>query len=160
MRPWPAINVGSIDRSATTKRRNGHFALGQDGTLMTAGGMTVVGQGGPITLPSNATVSELTVDNSGAMRVGNRSVDTLKLEDFVDYDLLRRVGPSLFAAPTGINTKPPADPRVLNRALEGSNSSVFEEMSELISCMRAYEACQRMLKIQDTKEGNVIKQLS
>jgi flagellar basal body rod protein FlgG len=48
---------------------------------------------------------------------------------------------------------------VVGGMLEMSNASVVEEMAELISVTRAYEACQRMLRTEDDVEGKMIQQL-
>ena len=54
----------------------------------------------------------------------------------------------------------PVETRMLSRALEDSNTTAFAEMAALISCMRAFEACQRMIRAQDEDQGKLIQQLS
>ena len=44
--------------------------------------------------------------------------------------------------------------------LEGSNASAVGEMANLITVMRAYEANQRVVQMQDERMGRVISELA
>ena len=109
----------------TLLTRDGHFTLGDDGFLRTSGGMSVMGQGGAIEIPQGEAVS-ITSDGQIIGSVSGH-IDTLALSR----------GP---ARPTGGNLWEAAglmeiaDPKVIQGALEGSNTNPMQAMVELISC--------------------------
>ncbi len=141
--------------------RNGQFQIDAQGNLTNADGFPVLGQTGPITLPVDTDLASLTVDDGGTLRSHGKSLDALRLATFTDPDRLNRAGTSLFAAPDDVKPEPlPENTKVINGALESSNTTVYDEMAEIISCMRAYEACQRMVRNQDENEGRMIQQMS
>jgi flagellar basal-body rod protein FlgF len=136
--------------------RNGSFHRSPDGLLTNEGGLTVQGEGGPIRIPETTDLATLTIQNGRTLRAGENTLGRLRVADFPDRTVLTRAGPTLFAAPNGTRPNDAPESRVINRTLEGSNSSVFEELTELISCTRAQEACQRMIRAQDQAESKAI----
>jgi flagellar basal-body rod protein FlgF len=140
--------------------RNGHFQVDAQGNLMNSDGYAVLGPNGPINIPPNTDLTSLVVDDSGALRSHGKMVEALKLASFPDTKRLIRAGTTLFSTPDDMkpNDSSP-DAKIINGALESSNTTVFEEMAEVISCMRAYEACQKMIRNQDEAEGRMIQQL-
>ncbi|MBI3987064.1 MAG: flagellar hook basal-body protein [Lentisphaerae bacterium] len=137
--------------------RNGSFTLDADGNLVTHSGLTV---GGDITLPEDVSLQQLTVSHDGILRSGGRELGTLQIKTFSDPQRLQRAGPSLFSAPADLTPEDPGEQaKIVNRALESSNTSIFTEMTDMIACTRNYEACQRMLTIQDGMEGSMINKI-
>lgn len=139
--------------------RNGQFQTDADGSLTTAEGLPVMGTAGRITIPIATDMSSLTVDADGTIRVGRDVIANLRIDDFADSTQLQKIGQTLILAPQNEEASAATNARVSNRTLEGSNTSVFEEMAEMISCMRAYESCQKILQMLDQTEGQTIKQL-
>lgn len=140
--------------------RSGRFQLDLDGQVVTPGGFVVQGQGGPLTLPTDIDLSQLTVDMDGTLRIDERELGSIRLAGFSDPSVLNRVGPALFAAPADIEPQTPENARVTNRAVEGANTSIYEEMAELIGTTRSFEISQRMLRQLDQTTGETIRQLS
>jgi flagellar basal-body rod protein FlgF len=140
--------------------RNGRFQLNPDGQLVTSGGYVVQGRNGPLTLPPDADLSQLTVDADGTLRSDERELGAIRLAGFADPSVLNRVGPTLFSAPIDVEPEIPQNSRATNRAVEGANTSVYEEMAELIGTTRAFEISQRMLKQLDQSTGETIRKLS
>lgn len=137
--------------------RNGSFTLDPDGNLITHSGLTV---GGDITVPEDVSLQEMSVSHDGLLRSGQRELGTLQIRTFSDPQRLQRAGPSLFSAPADLTPEEPGDKaKIVNRALESSNTSIFAEMTDMISGMRNYEACQKMLTIQDGMEGSMINKI-
>jgi flagellar basal body rod protein FlgG len=136
--------------------RNGSFARAPDGSLINSGGLTVLGENGPIKIPANTDLSQVTVDADRNLRVGNKTLARLRIVSFDNQDALSRVGPTLFAAPRDVQAQNDTKSTVSNRTLEGSNTSIFEELSEMVSCTRAQESCQRMIRTQDQIESKAI----
>jgi flagellar basal-body rod protein FlgF len=136
--------------------RNGNFSRAPDGSLINSGGLTVLGESGPIKIPTNTDLTHLTVDADRTLRAGNKPLARLRLVAFDNTDALQRAGPTLFAAPSGVQAQNDTKSTVSNRTLEGSNTSIFEELSEMVSCTRAQESCQRMIRTQDQIESKAI----
>ena len=141
--------------------RNGTFSRASDGTLVNSGGLTVASENGnPIRLPQNADVSKLTLDANRNLQAGNIPLGKVRIVTFDNTAALSRVGPALFAAPTGTAALPDTASTVNNRVVEQSNASIFEEMTELVSCTRAQEACQKMIHASDQAETKAIETYS
>jgi flagellar basal-body rod protein FlgG len=137
--------------------RNGAFTVDPDGNLITQNGLAVKGD---IRIPPDTNMADITVGEDGTLYSGKTVLGKLELASFEDPQKLLRAGPSLFIAPSGVSPDPMAQgDRVQNRVLEGSNTCIFTEMTEMITCMRNFEACQKMTSIQDTTEGAFISKL-
>ncbi len=132
--------------------RDGHFEIGPDGTLMTAGGRQVIGEGGPITIPadhrvligSDGTVSASPLSQSNAViQLGKLKLvnpDPAEMEKSTDGLIRMRSGD---AADVDGNV------RVAGSALEGSNVNVVEAMVSMIAVARQFDAQMQMLKNAD-----------
>lgn len=138
--------------------RNGAFTLDPDGNLITESGLAVKGD---IRIPPGTDLEQLTVGKDGTLYSGKTVLGKIELASFENPQQLVRAGPSLFATPSGVSPEDaPAEDNVYSRALENSNTCIFMEMVEMITCMRNFEACQKMTTIQDTAEGGFIARIS
>lgn len=141
--------------------RNGHFQVDAEGNVTNSDGFAVLGPNGPLNIPPNTDLASLVVGDNGALLSHGNNLTSLKLASFPDPQRLVRAGTTLFSTPDDLSPEEPSsDAKVVNGALEYSNTTVFEEMAEIISCMRAHEACQRMIRSQDEAEGRMIQQIS
>lgn len=130
--------------------RAGALDVSADGTLMTANGLTVLGDGGPIQVPPNSQVS-IGQDGSVSAATGTgRPTPVGKLKLVTPEGPLIRSEDALFRSPDG---DLPADDtaRLQDGALEGSNVSPVETMVSMIAAARQFEAQMKMLQ---TAEGN------
>lgn len=153
------FTVGKDNKEYYT--RNGHFVVDSKGMLKTDTGLNVIGTDGkPVKFQNDMDVSALSIDPKGNLMVGGQSMAQMKMVTFPDAKLLQRVGTTLFSRPANVKPNPPKELSVSNRSLEGSNTVVFEEMANMMTCMRNYESCTKILKAQDMKEGQTISQLS
>ena len=138
--------------------RSGAFALDETGTLITNGGLKV-GRN-DITLAPETNLENLTVDPDGTLRDGRNVVGQIDMVKFASPSKLDRVGPGMFTAPSGMTAESvDSSAKMYNRMLEQSNASVISEMVEMVDCMRSYEACQKMVTLQDGVEGTIISKL-
>ena len=84
--------------------RNGHFEVGDDGTLKTGNGLTALSSdGAPITVPAGATLS-IGADGNISAKVGNQPANTigrLKMATPTADDPLRRGDDGLFRPLSG-----------------------------------------------------------
>jgi len=125
--------------------RAGALQLGADGQLLTAAGLPVVGDGGPITLPANAAV-DVASDGTITTRVGDDPpVQAGRLKLVTPAGPLARGEDGLFRAAEG---ELPADTaaRVQSGALEGSNVSPVETMVAMIAAARQFEQQMKVLQ--------------
>ena len=139
--------------------RNGSFQVDAQGQLVTGTGLPVLGDGGPITVPTGASV-EVAADGSISATVGNgrpQQAGRLKLVS-PEAPLLRGTD-GLFRAAEGDLTADPAA-RVQGGALEGSNVSPVETMVAMISAARQFEHQMKMLQGAEQREQGAAKLLS
>src|SRR5438105_6810276 len=130
--------------------RAGSLDVSADGTLVTRNGLTVLGDGGPISIPPNSEIS-IGSDGSVSAKGSNGKSNTVgKLKLVTPEVPLQRGTDGLFRAADG---ELPADTnaRVQDGALEGSNVSAVETMVSMITAARQFEAQMKMLQ---TAEGN------
>jgi len=139
--------------------RKGDFYLDSEGRLTTADGLLVEGAGGPITVPRTVVPGDITIDDRNVLRAGDQTLGTLKVVSFPDNARLLRVGNTMFAAPTDMQSDDATPIGAINKALEGSNASVAEELVDMITCVRNFETCQRMIRSQDESTGKMIQQI-
>jgi len=134
--------------------RNGAFAVTAEGKLVNSAGLPLRGN---IVLPPDLADNGLTVDHDGTLRHEGTILGRLEMVRFSDPQRLQRVGHTLFATPADMPEEPATETcKVWNRVLEQSNTSVFQEMADMIACMRNYEASQKMLSMQDESEGKMV----
>ena len=152
---WLAVQ-GTDGAEAYT--RAGALQLNAEGQLVTPAGLTVLGDGGPITVPSNATV-EIANDGSITTTVGSaRPQQAGKQKLVVPERPLERGADGLFRAAEGeLQAEPTA--RVQGGALEGSNVSPIETMVAMISAARQFEHQMKMLKDAEQREQGAAKLL-
>ena len=139
--------------------RTGALDVNNEGVLITKTGLTVLGDGGPITVPANAQV-QIAPDGTISAAVGNakpQSVGKLKL--VTPESPLQRGEDGLFR---GANGDLSADPeaRVQDSALEGSNVSPVETMIAMIAAARQFEQQMKMVHSAQEKEQAGTKLLS
>ena len=139
--------------------RGGALDLDSEGLLVTKTGRTVLGDGGPITIPANATV-QIAPDGTVSAVVGDAKPQTVgKLKLVTPETPLQRGEDGLFRAAAG---DLPADPnaRVQDSALEGSNVSPVETMIAMIAAARQFEQQMKMVHSAQEKEQSATKLLS
>jgi len=131
--------------------RAGSFEVGVAGTLQTADGHAVLGDGGPIALPPG----DVSIGEGGAIAVNGVLVGALRVADVAAEDLLRE-GKTLYALREGAVAGPrPLNTRVAQGNLEGSNVETVTEMVEMIRILREYESNNKAMNVQ----GDTLKRL-
>ncbi len=131
--------------------RAGALDVNSEGLLVTKSGQTVIGEGGPITLPAQAEV-EIAPDGTISAKVGNAKPQPVgKLKMVTPEAPLQRGDDGLFRAADG---DLPGDPaaRLQSGALEGSNVSAIETMVSMIAAARQFEAQMKMVQTAEKDE--------
>jgi len=139
--------------------RAGALDVDAEGLLITKTGRTVLGDGGPITIPPNAQV-QIASDGTISAAVGNNKPQMFgKLKLVTPETPLQRGEDGLFRAADG---DLPADPnaRLQDGALEGSNVSAVETMIAMIAASRQFEQQMKMVHSAQEKEQTAAKLLS
>ena len=125
--------------------RGGSLDVAPDGTLTTRGGLTVLGDGGPIQVPANSEVSVGADGSISARSANGRSTPVGRLKLVTPEAPLQRGDDGLFR---GADGELPADAtaRVQDGALEGSNVNPVEAMVGMIAAARQFETQMKMLQ--------------
>lgn len=137
--------------------RAGSLDVNAEGLLVTKGGLPVLGDGGPITVPPNTTVqigADGTVSAKGQTGRPN-TVGRIKL--VTPEAKLNRSEDGLFRGPDGdLQADPLA--KLESGVLEGSNVSAVETMVAMISAARQFEQQMKLLTLAQT-QGQVSSKL-
>jgi flagellar basal-body rod protein FlgF len=152
---WIAVQLENGQEAYT---RNGNLQVSANGILQTRNGMNIMGDGGPIAIQPNSTI---TIAKDGTVstvpfRPGSNESNVvitagrIKLVDLPEGQLAR--GPDgLFRLDTP--RAPEASPNVtlVSGMLEGSNVNVVDALVDMISLSRQFETHMKLLQ---NAEGN------
>lgn len=134
--------------------RNGSFKVDENGQLLTASGLNVQGDGGPISIPPDSTISIAADGTVSATSLATPSaapnvVGRLKLVNPDDASMIRG-DDGLFTTSNG-DADADAVVRVVQGSLESSNVNVIEAMVNMISLARSFDS---QMKLMQTAENN------
>ena len=138
--------------------RDGSFGTNSEGVLVNNSGYPVMGGGGEITIPASVS-GPIVIDSEGGIYAGETLLDQLNVSDFADRSQLAKIGGNLYRAPAGVEGEESEEYSIQQGALEKSNVNVVNEMVEMISNSRQYEAAQKMIQSQDSTLGKMIDQV-
>lgn len=155
---WLAVQANDGTEAYT---RAGSLDVNADGILVMRNGMPVLGDGGPINVPPNAT---LDVGSDGTITATSpnqrpTNIGRLKLVTPEAATRLTRGEDGLFRAADGDLAADPAA-RLQDGALEGSNVSPVETMVAMIAAGRQFEQQMKLLQIAQTQGQQSAKLLS
>jgi flagellar basal-body rod protein FlgG len=85
----------------------------------------------------------------GSVQVGASNVAKLHVVDFAAGAQLSKVGNGMFSAPNGVQPQATNGVQLYQGYLEGSNVDMTESMVATMNLVRAYEANQKLLQMQD-----------
>lgn len=124
--------------------RNGTFSVDGSGDLVTSQGYKVMGQSGPVT---GLTAGYFSVLADGTIVANGRNVNKLTVMNFPQGGL-RKEGDNLFQAQgQGVAAN---NPGIKQGFLEQSNVDLSNEMVNMMSAMRSYEANQKVIQTEDS----------
>lgn len=138
---------------STLYTRDGSFQMNSEGYLVTKDGDYVLGEGGPIQLPTN--IDELEVDELGNLFADGQFVDRFALVDFEDYNYLEKYGENMYRTVDGA-TETESQASVTQGYLEGSNINVVSEMVNMITIAREFESGQKVMNTVDEMLGKMV----
>jgi flagellar basal body rod protein FlgG len=136
--------------------RDGEFRVDMQGQLVNKQGLPVMGQSGPIHLDPRTT-SPITVAGNGEISQGGLVKGRLSVAEFSDTRVLVPAGAGCYTvADPAIQPSTPATVTVHQGYLENSNSSALQEMGNMITAMRFYEANQKVAQMEDDRISRLI----
>ncbi len=139
--------------------RAGALDVAADGTLVTRSGLTVLGDGGPISAPAGAEL-QIAADGTISARAANGAITPVgRLKLVTPEAPLQRGDDGLFRAPEG-DLPADATARLQDGALEGSNVSAVETMVAMISAARQFEMQMRSMQTAEKDEQQAQQLLS
>ena len=139
--------------TSTMYSRDGSFQMNQEGYLVTKDGDFVLGESGPIQLPTD--IQKLEVQPTGEIYADGVYVDTFALTDFEDYNYLEAYGENLYRTVDGA-TQTDCTATVNQGYLEASNINVVTEMVDMISIARDFESNQKIMNTIDEMLGKMV----
>lgn len=137
--------------------RNGAFHLSQDGSIVNSRGMKLQGTSGSLRMPVGGSVQQLHLGEDRQIQVGERVIGQLKLVNGTPAEL-NRVGNTLFNSDQPLDGE--GEGSVLSGYLEQSNATIVDEMVTMMTTLRNYESCQKMLKTADDIQSRMIGKLA
>ena len=139
--------------TSTLYTRDGSFQMNKEGYLVTKDGDYVLGENGPIQLPTEFT--EFAVEQTGELYVDGIFIDKLAIVDFENYDYVEAYGENLYRAVDGATFVEPT--ATVNQGyLEASNINVVTEMVDMISIARNFESNQKVMNTIDDMLGRMV----
>ncbi|OIQ97417.1 flagellar basal-body rod protein FlgF [mine drainage metagenome] len=138
--------------------RNGSLKVSENGILQTASGLTVMGDGGPISIPPDVAVSigkdgTISSVSNNTLPGPANTIGRLKLVNPAESNLVRAED-GLFNTKDGKSAVADANVNVVGGALESSNVNVIDAMVTMISLARQFET---QMKLVQNAENNASK---
>ena len=126
--------------------RNGNFTMDQNGVIMDMNGNALIGEGGRLTVPVDA--SNVVIDADGSVYADGNYIDKVQITDFEDYDYLTKQSDNMYVPLEGAEEKQ-TGASIHQGYTEKSNVNVIREMTDMIAITRAYEANQKVIQTID-----------
>ncbi len=126
--------------------RAAQLLMDKEGFVVDVNGNHLVSESGNLQVPTDA--AQIVIDVDGSVYADGALVDKLVVNDFEDYNFLKKYGETMYTAEEGAIEKD-ATSLVRQGFTEQSNVNVVSEMVNLISITRAYEANQKVIQSID-----------
>jgi flagellar basal-body rod protein FlgF len=159
-RGWFAVQDARGNEAYT---RNGAFEVTSTGLLVTNNGLPVVGDGGPITVPTD---SEVTISKDGTVSIVTNNqyqnqvqIGRLKLVNPADADMVRG-DDGLFRNKNGQPIAADAGVNLVAGALESSNVNAVNALIDMIDHSRLFDMQVKLMHKADENETSALKLMS
>jgi flagellar basal-body rod protein FlgF len=138
--------------------RSGEFSLTPERTLVGAGGLPVLTEGGnQITmLPGGGSIS---INRDGTIFQGSTALGKLSVQKFTNLGALVPSAGGMFIAGPNAGKEAVAEPELMQGYLEQSNVQPLREMVDLVLISRAYEANQKIITTADQQMEKTLQAL-
>lgn len=142
--------------TSTKLTRDGAFTLTREGYLVTKDGDFVLNQNGAQNMAANEANYvrlnpnlDFTVLSDGTVMQNDQVVSRIGVVDVANYDYIAKYGENMYDLVNG-GQLIASDARVTQGSLEVSNVNIVNEMVDMITITRAYEANQKIIQTIDT----------
>jgi flagellar basal-body rod protein FlgF len=141
--------------------RSGSLQVDGNGRLVTKDGFPILreGQGDPAQRTINVSSANLTISKAGDIFDGGNVTGRIAVVNFTNPDELQKVGNSMYALKGNARETAPvpaSEARVQQGFVENSNVNVVEEMTDMITANRVFEATQHVIKAHDQMDEKLI----
>lgn len=148
-----------MPNGALAYTRDGEFQVDGQGRMVTKEGYIVMSDSGPVQLDRNSG-EPISISPDGEVSQGQTVRGTLKVTAFNKPELLTPISGGLFLAKdASLEVATEADPTIRQFYLEQANTTPVIEMANMITVMRASEANQRIIQMEDERMGKAISEL-
>jgi flagellar basal-body rod protein FlgF len=138
--------------------RNGVFNISPNRQIIDFQGRIVSGQAGPITIPGNIEISQVSVSDDGSLSADGTTIGQFMLVDFGDNESkLVPIGGNCYRM-----TEPDIEPVTAENVIvkqgcqESSNVQIIDELVDLIMVSRLYEANMNFLSAGKERTSSLI----
>jgi len=125
--------------------RDGNFSLDREGFLVTQNGHRVQSNQGHVFIGEG----DFVVKENGQISVDEQDRGVLSVTSFENPDTLKKIGQNLYAPNDQTEQGAAVNTKVFQNHLEKSNINMVDEMIELMSVVRTFEANQKLIQAQD-----------
>lgn len=157
---WIAVQDPSGQEAYT---RNGSLQVGIDGQLVTSNGLPILGDGGPITIPTD---SEVTIGKDGTISVvtnnqynATTAIARIKLVNPADADMVRG-DDGLFRQRNGQPAPIDAAVNLASGVLESSNVSSVDALISIIDQSRFFDMQIKLMQKADENANRAAQVMS
>ncbi len=147
--------TGKNGETSIKYTRDGAFTVDNQGYLRTVDGDYVLNQNGALNSINNPATyvrvnpaQEFTIDNQGYIFQNKQVVGQMGVVDFNNYDYISKFGENLYDLAEGGQVIA-SNASIEQGCLEASNVNVIDEMVQMITIARAYEAGQKVIQTED-----------
>ncbi len=163
---WFAIEfTNKAGETSVMYTRDGAFNVDNQGYLRTVDGDYVLNANaalGGATGPGNRVQinpqMSYSIDTEGNIVQNNAVVSRIGVVDFVDYNYVEKYGENFVYLIEGGQTQA-STAQTIQGALEASNVNVVDEMVDMITIARAYEAGQKVIQTEDSTLDKAVNQV-
>lgn len=135
--------------------RAGNFSLNAERTLVTADGLPVLGDGGPISLPP---AGEARIATNGAVTAGGVTIAKLRVAQIDDLKQLQRSDGVRFKLGQGAQPQT-VEPAVIPESVEMPNVQIVQAMIDMVNTQRAFEAYTKTTRTLDELNDRSVRNM-
>lgn len=137
--------------------RHGRFQLDGERQLVTSEGFPVLGQNGPLTIPTDE--GEISIASDGTITTEDTEVGQIQIVTFEDPQQLRKAASGLFIAPEDAEPQEPETVQMAQGMIEESNVQAILEITRMMDIHRTHDSVARMLRQEDERVKGMIDAL-